>query len=59
MQIKHYLLALTLLVTSYFNSIEADTTVRFNFFHYQGKDSLFQQKFNPRREFQNPILSGF
>lgn len=60
MQLKHYLVAATISLSAYVNSVQAQTPAAlFNYFHYQGKDSLFEQKFNPKKEYQNPILSGF
>lgn len=60
MQLKHFLVAATLFVPTLYGSVFSQTpTARFNYFHYQGKDSLFEQPFDSKTAYQNPILSGF
>jgi len=60
MQLKHFLVAATFFIPTLSTGVSAQRpTARFNYFHYEGKDTLFQHPFDPKTEYQNPILSGF
>jgi len=60
MQTKFYLITAALLLSGYAQHVRAQqNTAGFNYFEYKGKDALFEQKINPKKEYYNPILAGF
>lgn len=59
MNFKYLSVIVSALFTEFLFSVNGQPTAHFSYFQYVGKDSLFMQKRNPKKEYQNPILAGF